>query len=270
MSPLLPHTTARHPRGGRLLAFCLVARAASQDFNIKGLDGLQDLFKGLKGLENMAEHAQPGAQPDPAGMQNFLNGMMNSGKASQEKVCSDGKISVPKKDSHKTFQANGCGPQGMQIKEPHGLFRCCNFHDICFSVCGTTHDWCEKEFTKCMKRVCKKPESNDKESCEEQADSFSSLTKSFGAGFHQSSQKLSCKCTKKASAKKAHQKYLQAFLQENEPNEADDDRVEALLKKWEGKEGQLYAGLVKKHGHNFVEFKEIAPEFEEGSTKQEL
>ena len=40
--------------------------------------------------------------------------------------------------------------------------RCCNFHDVCFSTCGTSFEWCEKQFEQCMTRVCKKPDSGKK------------------------------------------------------------------------------------------------------------
>merc|ERR1712217_775163 len=104
----------------------------------------------------------------------------------------------------------------------------------------------------------------------EQANSFSGLTAAFGKGFHTSSQKQSCKCVSKGSAEASHQKYLQAFLEEYDADEAGNDKVQGLLSKWKGKEGNLYAGLVKKYGHNFVKFTDIDPEFEEGSKHQEL
>merc|ERR1719384_320325 len=114
--------------------------------------------------------------------------------------------------------ANGCGPQGMQIPEEFGLFRCCNFHDVCFSTCGTTHAWCEEEFKGCMRRVCKAvPKGPERKKCKEQSKSFSGLTDMFGNGFYASSQKESCSCEKKgAPAAKGHRTYLKAFLTEYE------------------------------------------------------
>ena len=50
-----------------------------------------------------------------------------------------------------TLSANGCGPAGMQVKEAFGLYKCCNRHDVCYGVCGTTHGFCEQMFTGCMK-----------------------------------------------------------------------------------------------------------------------
>eukprot|EP00435_Cladocopium_sp_Y103_P011303 s2180_g2.t4 len=47
-------------------------------------------------------------------------------------------------DQHKKMMANGCGPEGLVVKEPYGLWRCCNSHDVCFSVCGTSHNFCEE------------------------------------------------------------------------------------------------------------------------------
>merc|ERR1719231_1311355 len=69
-------------------------------------------------------------------------------------TCPPGKRAAPKLGSHLSFGANGCGPAGLQVREDFGLHRCCNAHDVCFSVCGTSFDWCEQRFKSCMQQVC--------------------------------------------------------------------------------------------------------------------
>lgn len=228
-----------------------------------GLGGLGGLDAGgLGGMASLLGDLMGGMQGGQGG---GPGGRGGGGRG----LCKTGEVAVPKEDNHKAFSANGCGPQGMRIDEEHGLFRCCNFHDICFSVCGTTHQWCEKQFEKCMRRVCKNPASGEKHACKEQAQTFSSMTQMFGMGFHSTSQQASCTCVNKDLAHLTHRSYLTSFLKDYNETAAEEENVSELLDKWKDKEGQLYAMLTKKYGHLFVSFQDIAPEFE-GHSKDEL
>ena len=42
-------------------------------------------------------------------------------------------------DQHKVMKANGCGPQGLVIKEPFGLYRCCNSEGLGCQGCHLCH-----------------------------------------------------------------------------------------------------------------------------------
>jgi len=200
------------------------------------------------------------------GLANVLEGLGGGGpgRGASARLCEEGEVPVPAMDNHKAFTANGCGPDGMKIEEPFGLHRCCNFHDVCFSTCGTTHDWCENEFRVCMKRVCKAHSGTSRSSCSNQAAQFTSMTGAFGKGFHSSSQRTSCNCTPRAEAKDGHRAYLKDFLLDYDPEDAGDERVERLLETWKGKEGEMYAGLVHKHGAQFVRFRDTEPTFAQG------
>eukprot|EP00439_Symbiodinium_sp_Y106_P084292 s167_g25.t1 len=124
-----------------------------------------------------------------------LGAIQNTGKGGKGAARADDACPAGQSpDQHSRMMANGCGPQGLVIKEPHGLFRCCNGHDVCFSVCGTSHDFCEDQFSKCMQEVCQSPLSGEHQECQKQAHSFSSMTKIFGSGFHKASQQDSCHC----------------------------------------------------------------------------
>ncbi|CAE7345620.1 Pla2g12a [Symbiodinium sp. CCMP2592] len=199
------------------------------------------LFEGLGAIQNTGKGGKGAARADDA--------------------CPAGQSPVPKMDQHSRMMANGCGPQGLVIKEPHGLFRCCNGHDVCFSVCGTSHDFCEDQFAKCMQEVCQSPLSGEHQECQKQAHSFSSMTKVFGSGFHKASQQDSCHCVPEDEAGKKHRDYLETFYRLYNESMLDTDTLELQLSKWKGKEAELYFDLVKKYGHLFVQFDDVPKEF---------
>jgi len=189
------------------------------------------------------------------------NGNVKAGKgAASVSLCPSGEITVPKLDQHTKMIANGCGPQGMVIKEPYGLYRCCNSHDVCFSVCGTSHNFCEDHFSRCMDEVCEQLPGQKFEECKKQASSFSTMTKLFGNGFHQASQNESCECAPKEEAKERRRRYLENFY-----NSYDQSMLDSLDKQeseWRGKEAELHYDLVKRYGHLFVDFYDVPKEFD--------
>jgi len=189
-----------------------------------------------------------------------FDGSNAKGVNPDDPICPKGEVAVPLSGHHNNMIANGCGPQGFQVKEGFGLHKCCNFHDVCFSTCGTTHEFCEKEFRRCMDLVCTRPLLGTVYACRKQAQGFAHLTKSFGLGFHARSQRESCICMPEEIAGDVHHEYLLEFLKEHDPNTATEEAAEELLRRYEGKEGHLYAGLVKKHGHKFIEFNNIKGE----------
>jgi len=247
-----PPSAMRSAAAGLL---CVLAALAAGQPGDEGLSG--------NALGDMMSKMQ---SRDPQGMESLMMGL--AGMGDQGSMCPEGQVPAPAEGHHKAMTANGCGPQGLQIKEPHGLYRCCNFHDVCFSACGTTHEWCEKEFKRCMRKTCKQPDSGDKPECKKQAETFSSLSGAFGKGFHSSSQKMSCKCMDKAEAAGQHMKFLVDFLGQYDPEA--EGRAGAYLEKWRGKEGELYALLVRKYGRKFVKFTDIDPDFEKMSPKYDL
>lgn len=206
-------------------------------------------------------------QEDPLGglmamLGGLAEGLGDSAAPPAPPLCGPGQEAVPKMDQHEKLSANGCGPQGMQIQEPFGLYRCCNGHDVCFSVCGTTHAFCEQEFQNCMKEVCKNPLQGKKKDCKQQAKTFSVLTKSFGADFHSDSQRETCQCVPKGEAvAKRHREYLTAFMKRYNSSAATEEEVDDALSQYQGREGELYLRLVKIHGNNFVRFDNIKGEF---------
>ena len=85
-------------------------------------------------------------------------------------MCPEGKYPAPTENPDYVIECNGCGPKGMQIEEPFGLYRCCNQHDACFATCGTAAPFCERIFKQCMSKVCAEDHvGRTREDCERQA-----------------------------------------------------------------------------------------------------
>ena len=194
-----------------------------------------------------------------------LLGMLGGGGGGGggKQICPPGQVAVPGDDqfTHTHLYANGCGPTGMQMDEPYGLYKCCNGHDICYGLCGTTHKHCESVFKKCMAGVCKVQNADIQANCTQTASGFSSMTAGFGKGFHHKSQVNACTCIKKGE--EFHKHYvdlLTKFYEENDPDNKPD--LEKMLAKYKGKEGRMLFKLAKKYGveKKFVRFDNIHSE----------
>jgi secretory phospholipase A2 len=199
-------------------------------------------------------------------MSDLLGGLGGGGGGKGKKkgpLCGAGTVPVPKANqfSDANLYANGCGPTGMQVDEPFGLFKCCNGHDICYGICGASHKFCEKAFRICMKKVCKESDGKMQE-CTQQAESFSGMTKIFGSGFHTKGQQDACQCVDKSEARAAHKEVLLTFFGKYNQTAATEENVEGILEKYEkkGKMGEAYFKLAKKHGTEFVRFDNIKGE----------
>ena len=98
-------------------------------------------------------------------------------------VCPAGQAHAPTGRELEHDRVQRCGPKGMQIKEPFGLYRCSN-HDLCFATCGTSQDFCEELFTSCMFKYAARLAAATEEACQKQANGMSGMTRMFGGGFH--------------------------------------------------------------------------------------
>jgi secretory phospholipase A2 len=129
-------------------------------------------------------YSQPGGNIDLGDLLGMLGGAGGGGGGGKGKaaICPKGEVAVPGDDQFTDAHlfANGCGPTGMQMSEPYGLYKCCNGHDICYGLCGTTHSFCEKQFKKCMKKVCEEQLPEIQANCTQQAGGFSGMTAGFG------------------------------------------------------------------------------------------
>lgn len=236
---------------------------------VEGLEGLASLFSGLGDI---------GDGGAPAG------GSVGT-KKRRRSECPKGRTRVPKdldsilsRPRRNQFIANGCGPEGMQVEEPFGLWQCCNGHDVCYSTCGASFQLCEDQFGRCMKGVCDRIQSPERaRECHKQASSFTGMTGIFGKGSHASSQRDTCECKKKGpEADAAWRSFVEAVYAKSgatggmgqdtaainamlphghEPiNDArtDGGAIDALMKAWKGKEGELAFDMVRRYGVYFV------------------
>mmetsp|Transcript_1956 Transcript_1956/g.2143 ORF Transcript_1956/g.2143 Transcript_1956/m.2143 type:complete len:269 (-) Transcript_1956:31-837(-) len=220
---------------------------------------------GMRSFPDFESPGLPPQKPDPpmkglVELARMYPGEKAMGANLSKPMCGEGEVAVPMAGHHKKITVNGCGPHSVPLQEAFGLTKCCNSHDVCYSTCGTSHEWCELEYKRCMDKVCKKPKIGTEKLCKMQAESFTQFTAQIDWD-HELNQRQSCTCMPKEIAGDMHHEFLLEFLTEHDPQIATEEAAEELLNKWEGREGQLYASLVKKHGHKFVEFKGVVAEF---------
>lgn len=106
-----------------------------------------------------------------------------------------------------------------------------------------------------MKEVCEMPfNANRKAECDQQRESFSSMTGMFGAGSHSSGMRSVCDCVaSKEEAKERYHAFVLDLYEKHGPAEkANSEFVEKLLAKFSGKEYSLIFTLYKKYGKGFV------------------
>ena len=122
---------------------------------------LEELFGGedveFEGDDGMRDHTQKGfgAERNPcpnfqdSGKNGFLAPLMLHGYTDKNGV-------EPKKDiDTNLLSTNGCSMLGDAIdKDDFGLWKCCNRHDVCYGLCGSSLRFCERSFSTCMTSTC--------------------------------------------------------------------------------------------------------------------
>ena len=175
-----------------------------------------------------------------------------------------GEVPAPTENEDYKFECNGCGPKGMQVSENFGLYKCCNGHDLCYATCGTSKDYCENVFKKCMTDVCKSKYGHDpdvKAECDKQAQSMTGLTAAFGGGFHHRSQQgdaekgipAACDCYQgqEAADERWMEKFTEFYMAHADPpmkeEEAATKAAEVMKKNTGKKRGEAYYKMIKKY-----------------------
>lgn len=198
-------------------------------------------------------------------------GAQGHGRGGTPAICSKKELIVPrplKKLKKGVLVANGCGPEGMQVKEPYGLWRCCNRHDVCFGSCGTDAAFCERRYSACMKKRCQEKENaGHRQECDKQAQSFAGMSGAFGGGIHASSMPQVCDCAKTPEdATLKRREWISDLYRRFGPSDKADDAayIDGLLEKYKGKEGRLYYELITKYGSakGFVAFSAVPGSFD--------
>lgn len=115
--------------------------------------------------------------------------------------CPDGFRRYP--NVHYQPSANGCGSYGIEIiHEVPSLTKCCNTHDRCYDICGNNKSACDKDFEKCVKKLCsanslslsEAKSANLRQACESVTTIIYSGTVVLGCPAFLKSQQMACDC----------------------------------------------------------------------------
>lgn len=184
-----------------------------------------------------------------------LYGMIDIDDKNQ--ICDEKEIIGPRfaLDENPYLIANGCGPIDFTLVEPFGLYKCCNGHDLCYSICGSDFNFCESYFSKCLQEICEEQQDmNLKGNCTEMSETFSTMTSFFGRSFHVDSQKESCKCfNTKDEVKAQYKDQLHGFVKRQHILY----NVDQMLTVYEGREPELEFKIVRDFGSSFIKFDNI-------------
>jgi len=202
---------------------------------------------------------------------------MNKPSGADGSVCPEGQFAAPKLHTslaRGAIVANGCGPQGMQVAEDFGLWRCCNRHDVCFSACDIKFSYCESMYKECLTTRCNKYNKDRLEQCMEQVNSFTGMTGMFGGATFASSMKGVCDCVgSKNKQKKAMKAYARQIVDEfgDDEHKGNKSYINDLVAKYEeDKHGHLYFDLMMQYGtqQGYVPFDNIANSFDVAGPSQ--
>jgi hypothetical protein len=169
------------------------------------------------------------------------------------KTCSDGKVLV---QSELKLMSTGCGAalDGVDFGDNDPSV-CCHTRHACYSTCGAPKAHCDKEFTRCMKGLCKMSidKFQKKGACEAKVETVISrldATSKKDYSFHQFNH---CDCVTKNSLNLRYMSFGTKFLESTVPSDA---QLEKDLKKLkldlmnvnnEGKEWQVLLDLYKRY-----------------------
>lgn len=129
--------------------------------------------------------------------------------------------------------ANGCSVPPF-LREGLGDYShftsCCDLHDTCYMSCGATKTMCDREFGKCMKKMCKSKHYNkgsrDKaQKCNGMAQTFELGVSMFGCQGYSELQAEGCDCVSSHDAHSRVKDYAEAFYQTYNATHALPDSI---------------------------------------------
>ena len=106
--------------------------------------------------------------------------------------CGSNEVKVQK--PHVPPESNGCSkPEFIQVAGEEDFTYCCDRHDACYGMCGSDKQYCDKDFGRCNKAMCKSvfPRNNQ---CTSAADTYAMGTMMFGVEGWNGSQEQHCVC----------------------------------------------------------------------------
>ena len=120
---------------------------------------LEELFGGeeeeFDGDNGMRDHTQKGFGAEQNPCPNFKNSGTNGFSAPRMLHGYTDKNGVEPEEDTNLLSTNGCSMLGDQKEaDTFGLWKCCNRHDICYGLCGSSLRFCERSFSTCMSSTC--------------------------------------------------------------------------------------------------------------------
>lgn len=146
--------------------------------------------------------------------------MLSRGQEGDFKKCSPGMIAVQNKK--KVPESNACSkPPGFEIRGEEDFTYCCDRHDVCYETCNMNKDYCESEFEKCMKNLCRTNFKKNPE-CQQAAQMYTMGTSMFGGGAFAESQDQFCTCIEESQVDTHYAKLVHNFYIEHVPDRASE------------------------------------------------
>ena len=111
------------------------------------------------------------------------------------------------------IESNGCSkPAGLQISGEEDFTFCCDRHDACYATCSLSQNYCDKDFEKCMKNMCKEHfKQNDQ--CQGAAQMYAMGPMMFGKEPYEDLQQRHCTCVSKDQVINSYEEVIDSYLQ---------------------------------------------------------
>jgi secretory phospholipase A2 len=179
-------------------------------------------------------------------------GQMGKQGGAKAPICGANEIAVQVLDIEP--ESNGCSkPPGIRIGGEEDFTYCCDRHDACYSTCNVPKSYCDKDFDKCMQKMCNTIFAHNNQ-CSQAASMYSMGTMAFGQVGYADTQDTYCTCIssnpseEKAVISEHYTRLLQGFYGKYAGGSAAVNVAEIVTSaKWSDKLHMLYYTLLKKY-----------------------
>lgn len=133
--------------------------------------------------------------------------------------------------------SNGCSkPSFISIDGEEDFTYCCDRHDACYSVCGASKDFCDRDFGKCMTSMCKSVYKHNNQ-CSTAANMYMMGTSMFGQLGFDETQVDFCTCISVDKVPEHTKRLVEQFYKNYTAHETID--VDSLVRKYATNSGTL-------------------------------
>jgi len=235
---------------------------------------LEELFGGdeaeFDGDNGIRDHTQKGFGAEQNPCPNFEDSGKTGFPAPRMLHGYTDKNGVEPEEDTNMLSTNGCSMLGdKKDADDFGLWKCCNRHDICYGLCGSSLRFCERSFSTCMSSTCdavdighdEKSIIANQEACRAKKREYRAFSRVFGSEMHSIEHDGACTCVgTEKEANQVHLNFLQDIYQRfGSSKKANNGTLhQNLLRKYKGMEAKLWYKLVLKYGtqKGFVDFEE--------------